>query len=105
MRGACCAIAALLLAAGPVSAASNANAVKGIVKEHCIACHEVPGYEARHGKADVPAPSFLAMAQQPETYTAARMRKFLRRPHDPMRKFTLSPADIENLIAFVQALR
>lgn len=98
----------LLAAAAPhalARAAGDADAARGIVAEYCTACHEVPGYAARHGRAEVNAPSFQAIADQPALYTEERLRRFLRQPHFPMTKFALSPSDIDNLVAFIERLR
>lgn len=50
-------------------------------------------------------PPFRAIADEPAVYTRARLTSFLRRPHYPMRKFILSPSDIDNLVAFIEGLR
>lgn len=89
----------------PALAAGDPDAARGIVAEHCAACHEIPGYRPRHGLASTNAPSFRSIATQPETYTHARLSAFLRQPHYPMTKFVLSAADVDNLIAFIETLR
>lgn len=103
-----CIAVGVVLAAAPAAsglAAGDADAARGIVAEYCTACHEVPGYAARHGRAEVNAPPFQAIADQPALYTEERLRRFLRQPHFPMTKFTLSPSDIDNLVAFIERLR
>jgi mono/diheme cytochrome c family protein len=98
----------LLLAAVPGAAglaAGDPDAARGIVAEYCTACHEVPGYVARHGRAEVNAPPFQAMADEPSVYTDERLRRVLRQPHFPMKRFALSPSDIDNLVAFIERLR
>lgn len=99
------AILSALAAAGPVEAAGNPQAALGLVAEHCTACHEVPGLKPRFARADVAAPAFQAMADQPAVYTRERLAAFLRQPHFPMGKFIFSPSDIDNLVAFIEALR
>lgn len=89
----------------PALAAGDPDAARGIVAEYCTACHVVPGYRPRHERASINAPSFQSIANQPESYTRARLAAFLRQPHYPMKKFTLSPRDVENLIAFIESLR
>lgn len=98
---------ALLLAPMSTStyAAGDPNAARGIVADHCVACHEVPGYTPRHGKASVNAPPFQSIADRPSVYTAERLHRFLGRPHFPMTKFNLSPSDVDNLVAFIESLR
>ncbi len=72
--------------------------------EHCIGCHEAPGYD-RGDPATIEVPSFQVIADDPRTYTPERLRAFLIQPHWPMTRFRLSPRDIDNLIAFIDALR
>ncbi len=86
------------------SAAGDADAAKGLIVEHCIECHAVPGYGAE-SLPTVDAPSFDAIAAAPETYTPARLRSFLQKPHWPMGQFRLSPKDIDNVLAFIEATR
>ncbi len=85
-------------------AAGDADAAKGLVVEHCVECHAVPGYGAE-SLATLDAPAFDAIAAAPETYTAARLRAFLQKPHWPMGQFRLSPNDIENILAFIKTTR
>lgn len=100
-------LAALIMTglATPGEAAGNAKAARGLVASECVSCHEVPGLHARYGAASVNAPPFQAIADQPDRYPAARLRRFLQRPHFPMTKYILSPADIDNLVAFIESLR
>ena len=99
------AILSIFLTAPPALAAGKPELARGIVAEHCTACHEVPNFRSRHGRASVNAPSFQSIADRPTVYTQARLEAFLRRPHYPMTKFVLSPSDIDNLIAFIETLR
>ena len=85
--------------------AGDPNAAKGIIVQYCIACHEVPGYVPTHGRAELDAPSFEAIANAAETDQAARLRALLRKPHWPMQQLQLSDRDIDNLIAFIADLR
>ncbi len=94
-----------LAAAAPVLADGNPDAARPIISENCVTCHDVPGFQAKYGRADVNAPAFQSIADQPDTYTPDKMRQFLQHPHYPMAKFVLSSADIENIIAFIQSLR
>ena len=96
---------AVLMAAAPAHAAGDANAAKGIVVEHCIACHEVAGYAAKNRVEAVEAPAFQTLADDPSTYTDARLRSFMMKPHYPMKGLILSPSDIDNLIAFIRIRR
>jgi mono/diheme cytochrome c family protein len=93
------------LAGGPDAlAAGDADAAKGIIAEHCVGCHEVPGFSSA-GLPTVEAPSLGDVANDPNTYSEARLRKSLQQPHWPMTQFSLSPSDIDNLLAFIASLR
>ena len=99
-------VAAAVAGSGPTLAAGNPDAVSGLVSEQCTACHEIPGYKPRYEKAEgVNAPPFQTIADNPDRYPVDQIRAFLQRPHFPMGKFTLSPSDIENLIAFIESLK
>jgi len=100
------AIVALVWLAGATEplAAGDADAAKGIVAEHCVSCHEVPGF-SNEGLPTVDAPSFTAVANDPDTYGEARLRQFLQQPHWPMTQFRLSASDIDDLLAFIARLR
>lgn len=100
-----CVMAVAAHLAAPASGEGNPQAALGLVAEHCTACHEVPGLKPRFAKADVAAPAFQAMADQPALYTRERLTAFLRQPHFPMGQFIFSPSDIDNLVAFIEALR
>lgn len=91
-----------LLAAPTAMAAGPADAARGIVSEHCAKCHAVPDFSATSTIAE--APSFTTIAQDRETYSEARIRKSLMKPHFPMTGITLSPSDIDNLLAYFAAL-
>jgi cytochrome c553 len=85
--------------------AGNPDAAKAIVAQYCVKCHAVPGYTTGNAPESVQAPSFERIANNPEMYTAQRLRTFLRQPHYPMKSVTLSKSDIANLIAFIATLR
>ena len=94
----------LALVASEAKAEGEADAAKAIVHEHCVSCHEVPGYESDRKTPAIEAPSFAEMAADPGTYTPDRLRRFLQQPHWPMGQFRLSPRDIDNLLAFMERL-
>ena len=98
-------IAAALVSPSRASAAGDADAAKGIVVQHCVACHEVPGYPSKAGAAQLGAPSFAAIANNPQSYDPKELQTWLRRPHWPMHQFMLSDRDIDNLLAFIASLR
>ncbi len=89
--------------AAAARAEGDPNAAKGLVVEHCIACHEVPGY-GNAGARAMEAISFPDIARDRETYTTERLRSALSRPHWPMGKYQLSPSDIDNIVAFIESL-
>ena len=91
-----------LLAAPATMAEGRADAARGIVSEHCAKCHAVPDFSAKSVVAN--APAFTTIAQDRETYSEARIRKSLLKPHFPMTGITLSPSDIDNLVAYFAAL-
>ncbi len=98
-------VLAVLLVAAPARAAGDPEKAKGLIAETCAQCHAVPGYESDASAAMLEAPSFPAIARAPGTYPPERMTESLRQPHWPMRSVVLSRRDIENLLAFIAALR
>ncbi len=92
------------LAAAPVHAEGDPDAVRGLVVERCARCHRVPGAPEPRVEGLTP-PAFADIARDRQTYTDARLRAFLQRPHWPMQAFILSPRDIENLLAYFRTLR
>ncbi|MEZ5830528.1 MAG: hypothetical protein R3D05_05075 [Dongiaceae bacterium] len=95
----------LAMTIATASAAGDPNAVSGLLAEKCANCHEIPGYEARWGRADVNAPPFERIAKDPAAYPPEQLRAFLQKPHWPMGQFILSPSDIDNVMAFIDGLR
>lgn len=88
-----------------VSAGGDADAAKGIVVEHCVACHEVPGYVSQAGTANLDAPSFVTIANDTKVYDPEKLKTLMRQPHWPMQQFILSERDVDNLLAFIESLR
>lgn len=103
-----CAIALIAgLSLGGVGSASQATeprSVKGLISEHCIECHRVPGFAEEAPTPDINAPDFQTIADNPKIYTTERLVAFLRRPHFPMRQLILSESDIRRLVAFIEGL-
>lgn len=87
------------------SALADANSVRGIIAEHCIGCHQVPGFPQDRHSRSLTAPGFVEIANNPDVYSHERLQKFLARPHFPMRQFTLSQRNIQDLIAFIKSLK
>ncbi len=89
----------------PASGAGDPKAIRGLLKERCALCHDIPGLSSSRRTPSVPAPSFMAIANNPDMYPRERVRKWLRAPHWPMAGFILSQRDIENVLAFLDTLR
>ena len=87
------------------SALADVNSVRGLVAEHCIRCHAVPGFPRHRRTRSVLAPGFVEMADKPVIYTNDRLHKFLARPHYPMGQFTFSQRNINDLVAFIKSLK
>jgi len=85
--------------------AGDPSSVRGVIAEHCIECHRVPGFLDAPRSPEIGAPDFADIAQDRKIYTTKRLKAFLRQPHFPMRQFTLSDRDIDNILAFIFALR
>ncbi len=97
-------LAILVAAAAPTAVAEgDPTAVRGLVVDRCARCHLVPGAPAPEVEGMAPPP-FSEIAANPRIYTEARLRRFLQRPHWPMRGFILSPRDIDDLLAYFRAL-
>jgi mono/diheme cytochrome c family protein len=95
----------IVLGANEIARAAQPYTAKSIIAEHCIECHNVPGFIAVARNPEIGAPDFQAIADDRKTYTRERVTIFLRRPHFPMREFVLSESDIQKLIAFIEGLR
>lgn len=87
------------------SQAGDPRSVKGLISEHCIECHRVPGLAEEAPTAEVRAPDFQSIADNPKVYTTERLVTFLRQPHFPMRQLILSESDIRRLVAFIESLK
>lgn len=96
---------AVMFAGNAVSRAADVNTASGIIAEHCIECHRVPGFAEEARSPDMQATDFQTIADGRDTYTTERLVTFLRRPHFPMREFILSESDIQKLVAFIEGLR
>ena len=96
------AAAAFLAHAGPAVAAGKPGQGRAIAAERCAKCHAVPDIVTQGGM-DI-APSFNDMASGFDIEREEWIRTFLGRPHWPMRQVTLSPSDIDNIVAYLQSL-
>ena len=96
-------VVAMCSTVSSASAAGDADEAKGLVAERCSECHAVPGYSAE-GLPTLEAPAFQTIADDPATYTEARLRASLLQPHWPMGQFNLSSSDIDNIVAYLKSL-
>lgn len=87
------------------SQAADPRSAKGLISEHCIECHRVPGLAEEAPTAEVRAPDFQSIADNPKVYTTERLVAFLRQPHFPMRRLILSEGDLIRIIAFIESLK
>jgi len=55
--------------------------------------------------AELGAPPFVSIANDPQTYDPKELQARLRQPHWPMQQFVLSERDVDNLLAFIASLR
>jgi cytochrome c len=85
--------------AGPAFAAADANAGRDLVMRSCSTCHATTG--AQRASDTAPPLSFLAKDNKTRP---AWIRGWLMDPHPPMPNITLSRAQIDNIIAFLNTL-
>lgn len=90
----------LSLTLAPAFAQGDAEEGRRIARQWCAACHIV-GPDSRGGDA---APPFIALANDPRK-TEAYLKNWIRNPHPPMPNFNLSRRDIDDLVAYIGALR
>lgn len=77
----------------------SAEAGGDVAARWCAACHVV----AASGAGSDAAPSFMDIARRRD---AAQLRAFLSQPHaKPMRGFTLSTREIEDMVAYIVSLK
>jgi mono/diheme cytochrome c family protein len=80
------------------------NAVEGrrLSLSVCSNCHLVP--ESQRPTAMDAAPTFVTIATDP-AFTDVRLRRFLNQPHGQMPPIVISRGEIEDLIAYLRAVR
>ncbi|WP_199231285.1 c-type cytochrome [Falsiroseomonas bella] len=95
---------ALSLAAGAALAQPFGDPAAGrrLAEARCSACHAIgPGASGR----SIPGvPAFADVAAMPST-TQLALQAFLRQPHPPMPDIVLTPAELDNVIAYILSLR
>jgi cytochrome c len=102
MRLATVPILALAVMAGTAAVAQEMHgdvAVgRRLAERWCASCHQLAG------TVKEPAASFPQIARMPST-TALALRVFLRTSHPTMPNVTLTPADTDDLVAFILSLK
>jgi mono/diheme cytochrome c family protein len=98
----CLATVALMLSsvATPSAAADVAKGTQ-LARQWCANCHVVDGTTS--GMVQQGPPSFRAVAQG--GLTGDQLRAFLTHPHAPMPDLALTRSEIDDLIAYIEALR
>lgn len=79
----------------------DARAGRQVAASLCIQCHEIDG--AARDPSRVP-PGFGAVADM-ASQTALSLRVFLQTPHGAMPRYQLTPAETDDVIAYIQSLR
>ena len=98
-------VAALALAASATASPAqepkgNAAAGQRLAERWCTSCHQPSG----NAYATYPNASFAQIARMPST-TALALRAFLRTSHPSMPNIVLTPADTDDLVAYILSLR
>ena len=83
--------------------AAHADAAKGseLARQWCANCHVINNNPS--GSVPQGPPTFPAIARS--GMTAEQLRAFLSHPHGAMPNLTLSRAEIDDLIGYIQTLR
>ena len=98
-----CILLALPLLASLAGCPAHADAVKGaqIAQQWCASCHLIGGKPA--GPVPQGPPSFQMVAHS--GMSADQLRAFLSRPHGAMPNLSLTRAEIDDLISYIETLR
>ncbi len=88
------------VAAAPQSAVADVARGAQLASQWCANCHVVGGNAP--GTVQQGPPSFRAIAQD---LTADELRTFLSHPHSPMPDLSLTRAEIDDVIAYIETLR
>ncbi|HUO89567.1 MAG TPA: c-type cytochrome [Rhizomicrobium sp.] len=105
------AVVAFVAAAGNALAAGSVAAGRTKAIQYCSACHKVTASQAqppavydRDADQHVFAPTFMSIGQK-YAHNEAGIRRFVHLPQYPMPEQELSPADLEDLSAYILSLR
>ncbi|MGG5817177.1 c-type cytochrome [Falsiroseomonas sp. HW251] len=96
-------LACLILPFLAVAAAAQGDPATGrrLAEAQCASCHAVAGGGPSPNMA---APPFAAVARMPST-TALSLQAFLRTPHGQMPDVVLTPAQLDDVTAWILSLR
>ena len=91
-------LTASLLFLPAAAAAQDISEGHRLAARWCSACHAVE--DVVRGPVQDAAPSFVSIAKMPST-TAMSLTVFLMTPHPSMPNFSLSRAEIRNVVAYI----
>jgi mono/diheme cytochrome c family protein len=96
----------LALSANTADAAGDPAVGAALAGMICAACHDIAPTSAGWQGALTPGkpPAFVDVAQDP-THTVAWFQRFLRTPHGRMDNVVLTRSDIDNVSAYILAMR
>jgi len=89
-----------LLASPTLSSAADPTNGAALAKQWCASCHVLPGTPNQRAVQGPPSFRDIAIDKPPD-----QLRLFLMRPHGSMPPLSLSRAEIDDLIAYIETLR
>ena len=91
-----------LVLAASTAERTLADAAKGsqLAQQWCASCHVTGGTSARNLQQGPPSFSTIAQAR-----TADQLRVFLSHPHGAMPDLSLTRAEIDDLVSYIETLR
>jgi mono/diheme cytochrome c family protein len=97
----CLMLASLVLAA-VAAKPTRADATKGsqLAQQWCASCHVISGSPARNVQEGPPSFPTIARAR-----TADQLRAFLSHPHGAMPDLSLTRAEIDDLVGYIETFR
>lgn len=96
------ALAAITSTAYGQSALGDISQGREFASKVCVDCHPIEKGEASH--KHFPVKAFQEIANNPAR-TELSLRVFLRTPHRDMPDFTLTEAEMDNVIAYIFSLK
>lgn len=96
----------IMLSTGAADAAGDPAVGGALAGMICASCHDIAPTSAGSPGARPPGkpPAFVDVAQDP-AHTAAWFQRFLRIPHGRMDNVVLTQGDIDNVSAYILAMR